>query len=122
MTPTERTLAALKAKGCICGICERWIPRARIRKDLFGIIDIIALEPGRGIVGVQSTGTDFANHNTKLTVEMAENSIAWLEAGGHLELWGWRKVKMKRGGARMIYEPRVKVYTLADFYTDPLLT
>ena len=115
-------MAALKAKWCLVAVVEKWIPRARIRKDLFGIIDIIALEPGRGIVGVQSTGTDFANHNTKLTVEMAENSIAWLEAGGHLELWGWRKVKMKRGGARMIYEPRVKVYTLADFYTDPLLT
>jgi hypothetical protein len=119
-SPTEKTLAALKAKGCMCGMVERWIPRARIRKDLFGIIDIIALEPGRGIVGVQSTGTDFSSHNTKLTVENVIASIAWLEAGGHLELWSWSRVKQKRGGSRMIYRPRVKVYQLADFGLDPL--
>lgn len=119
-SPTEKTLAALKAKGCMCGMVERWIPRARIRKDLFGIIDIIALEPGRGIVGVQSTGTDFSSHNTKLAVENVAASIAWLEAGGHLELWAWRKVKVKRGGRAMVYEPRIKVYQLADFSDDPL--
>jgi hypothetical protein len=120
MSPTERTLKALKEMGCICGVVEKWIPKARIRKDLFGIIDIIALDPVRGIVGVQSTGTDFAGHHTKLTVECAQASMDWLMAGGRLELWGWRKVKAKRGGKAMVYQPRVREYTLDDFEVDPL--
>lgn len=116
MTPTQRTLRALRAQGRVCGIVEKWNAHDRIRKDLFGIIDIIALDPERGVVGVQSTGQDFAGHHRKLTEEKAQECIHWLETPGTvLELWGWRKIKVKRGGKAKIWEPRIRVYTLADF-------
>lgn len=111
MSPTQRTLAALKAKGMRCGIVERFNrfggPHG-IRQDLFGIIDIIAIHPDRGVVGIQSTGQDFAGHYRKLTQDEAESTAAWLSTpGASLELWGWRKLKAQRGGKRMKWEPRV---------------
>lgn len=118
MSPTQRTLRELRKQGMVCGIVERWIAQARIRRDLFGIIDIIALDPARGVVGVQSTGTDFSGHHRKLTEDRIQECICWLETPGtYLELWGWRRLKVKRGGKAMVYKPRVKVYTLEDF--DP---
>lgn len=123
MTPTQRTMKELKARGHKCGIVEKWNRYAwrpgggrGVRQDLFGIIDIIALDTNRGVIGVQSTGTDFAGHHRKLTQEKAQECMVWLETpGAHLELWGWRKIKVKRGGKQMIWEPRIKIYTLEDF-------
>ena len=117
MTPTQRTLRALRSQGRVCAIVEKWNAYARIRQDLFGILDIIALDPQRGVVGVQSTGTAFAAHHKKLTEERAQECVHWLETPGTaLELWGWRKVKVKRGGKAMIWRPRVKIYSLDDFF------
>lgn len=118
ISPTQRTLKALREMGRECGIVERFNPHVGphgIRQDLFGIIDIIALEPNGGIVGVQSTGQDFANHYRKLTEEKKNFSLAWLRAGGTLELWGWRKIKVKRGGKAMRWEPRIHKFALEDF-------
>lgn len=121
LSPTQRTLRALRGKGLECAIVEKWNAHARIRQDMFGIIDIVALDPQRGVIGVQSTGTDFAGHHKKLTEERAQECINWLSTPGtQLELWGWRKVKVKRGGKAKVYAPRVKTYSLSDF-TDDLL-
>ena len=119
-SPTQRTLGALRNLGYICAIVEKWNAYARKRQDMFGIIDIVALAPGRGVGGIQSCGTDFAGHHKKFTEERAQECIQWLETPGtFLEIWSWRKVKVKRGGKAMVYQPRVREYTLADFI-DPL--
>ena len=115
MTNTSRTLRALRQEGYICGIVERFnrfVGLHGIRQDLFGFIDIIAIKP-IGICGIQSCGQSFATHDRKIL----ESEIApeWLKANGHIELWGWRKVKAKRGGKLMLWKPRLKIYTLEDF-------
>jgi len=112
---TQRTLRQLRQEGFICGIVERFNPYAGkfgVRQDLFGIIDIIAIKHD-AICGIQSCGSDFAEHNRKIL----ENEFApeWLKAGGDLELWGWRKIKIKRGGKAMVWRPRVKAYGLEEF-------
>lgn len=115
MTPTQRTLRELKARGLMCGIVERfnrYVGPHGIRQDLFGWIDIIAVGPADGIVGVQSTGQDFAGHRRKLMGERSEEVREWLRAGGVAELWGWRKVKRVRGGKQMVWRPRVERITL----------
>lgn len=117
MTPTQRTLRELRQQGCVCEIVEKWIQHAGphgIRKDLFGIIDVLCLDPQRGIVGVQSCGSSFSAHRRKLTVEKYQETRDWLEAGGKLELWGWRKVKVKRGGKAVRWQPRIESITLED--------
>jgi len=117
-TPTQRTIRELKNQGRKCGIVERFnahVGPHGIRQDLFGIIDIIALDPERGVVGIQTTGNDFAGHWRKLTVERYQETRDWLETpGAHLELWAWRKIKLKRGGKAMRWAPRVREITLED--------
>jgi hypothetical protein len=118
MSPTERTLKALRERGQICGMVERFNRfggKFGIRQDLFGILDIIALDFEKGVVGVQSTGTDFAGHWKKLTEEKAKESHDWLMTPGtSLELWGWRKIKKVRGGKATVYAPRIRAITIDD--------
>ena len=115
LSATQRTLAHLRHEGYQCGIVEKFNPYAGphgIRQDLFGFIDIIAITP-KGICAIQSCGQSFNEHDKKIL----ENEVApdWIKAGGYLELWGWRKLKLKRGGKAMRWTPRVKEYTEDDF-------
>jgi len=50
---TQRTLKALRNDGWLVVVAERWNPYARKRQDLFGRIDLVAIKPGVGIMGVQ---------------------------------------------------------------------
>ena len=105
-SPMMRTKSELKKYGIPHGIVERWIARARKRVDLFGIIDLIALD--NGVVGVQVCGSDFAPHKKKIMEEEKENTLKWLsQKGARLEVWGWRKLKKKRGGKAMYWSPRI---------------
>jgi hypothetical protein len=51
MSPTQRTLAECRKRGWVCQVVEKWNPHARIRQDLFGCIDIVALVPGTEAIG-----------------------------------------------------------------------
>lgn len=114
VTPTKRTLKALRDMGRVPIMVERWNPFAGVRQDALGIIDIIALDFEQGVVGVQSTGQDFAGHWQKLTGSHADMSALWLRTPGtRLELWGWRKLK-PRGTNRQVWMPRIKEITLRD--------
>lgn len=121
LSPTQRTLRMQRDLGRICAIAERWQiipghPGGGIRRDLFGFIDLIVLDPERGIVAIQSCGQSFSAHLKKIMdSDCTENVIEWLKCGGRLELVGWRKVKAKRGGKAMVWRPRVKIITLNDF-------
>ena len=116
-SPTQRTLKELRKRGYRVDIVERWIPipggHGR-RRDLFNIIDILALSTDF-ILGVQSCGNSFSAHWKKLTEDEAENTWDWLSMPyTRLEIWAWRKVKVKRGGKAVRWEPRIKAITLAD--------
>ena len=119
MSPTQRTIRELRNNGRRCAIVEKWNPYVGphgIRQDLFGIIDVLALDPEQGVIGVQCCGkTGFSSHWKKMTEEMAQETKDWLETPGtRLELWAWRKVKVKRGGKAMVWRPRIKEITLED--------
>lgn len=115
--PTQLTLKELRARGLKCGMVERFIKHKGSfgqRKDLFNIIDIIAIDKNNTI-GVQSCGQSFSAHLKKMTIEHRQDALEWLENPNRtLELWGWRKVKKVRGGKQMIWAPRIKVITLED--------
>lgn len=130
VSSVQRTLRFMRQQGRICGIVERFNQYAGpfgVRQDLFGIIDIIALDPERGVVGIQACGQDFAKHIRTITEEKAQESIDWLETkirchqcgilttATMLELWGWRKVKLRPGAKAMRWKPRVRIFTLEDF-------
>ena len=109
---STRTKEYLDKKGIRSGIVERFIGQINKKVDLFNIIDIIAIYPS-GICGIQACGTDFAEHDRKILASTEAHD--WLVVGGQLELWGWRKKKVKRGGKAVMWEPRIKRYDINDF-------
>lgn len=103
MSPTQRSLAALRKAGYDAAVCEKWNPHVRIRQDLFGVFDIIAITPV-GILAVQCTsGSNVASRLTK--IGESESAKRWLRAGGMIEVHGWRKVGA--AGKRKKWECRV---------------
>jgi hypothetical protein len=116
---TSRTLEYLRSQGWVADKCEQFNAYAGKfgqRKDLFGFADIIALGEG-SIIAIQSCGQDFASHHRKITEDekAAPNAYLWLKNGGRLLLIGWRKVKLKRGGTALRWQPRIREYSLIDF-------
>lgn len=103
MTPTALTLRDLRANGWEAAVVERWNPYARIRQDLFGIIDIIAVKPGCGVMGVQATSD--ANVSARVNKAKAEPRLkSWLGAGCRFTVVGWKK-RNNRWGARWVEFP-----------------
>lgn len=101
-SPTKRSLAKLRADGYHVEIVERWNPFARIRQDLLGFIDVLALREGQ-ILAVQVTASGVSARLEKIRNE--PRARLWLAAGGALEVHGWRLVGKR--GERKTYQARV---------------
>ena len=85
LSPTQRTLRALKEQGREAAIVEKWNAYAGEhgkRIDLFGIIDVLALDPIRGVIGIQCCGSDFKKHLDKILIEKRPETINWLSTPG----------------------------------------
>lgn len=96
MTPTRLSLALLRDEGWTVDICERWMPTGNgvsgVRKDLFGILDLVALRDDQ-TMGVQTTSHDnVASRLNKITDEDHAPALAALRtAGWTVMVHGWRK-------------------------------
>lgn len=90
MTPTELTLKHLRAEGWTVAVVEKWNPHARIRQDLYGFIDILALK-GSETLAVQATSYTNMSSRIKKIAEI-ETVAAVREAGWTIWVIGWRKV------------------------------
>ena len=110
-TPTQRTLARLRAEGYTAEVVEKRLPRCFITRDLFGCIDVLAVRPGSPPLGVQcTTRTNQAARYTK-AVALPELRT-WLASGALFEVWGWAKVGA-RGKAKR-WEVSRRPVPLAD--------
>src|SRR5262245_7637632 len=90
-SPTQRTLAHLRAAGYpLVQVVEGWNPYARIRQDLFGIIDVVAV--GADIVGVQATSGSNVSARVAKIVESEALPIL-RKAGIRIVVHGWGKVR-----------------------------
>ena len=88
MTPTQRSLAALRELGYLVEIVEKWNSFTRTRKDLWGWADLLAIRRGE-VLAVQVTSEGVANRVKKV---MDSETIARVrEAGVRVEVHGWRK-------------------------------
>ncbi len=89
-SPTQRTLAHLRKAGYpLAQVVERWNPYARVRQDLFGIIDVLAVGPS-GVLGVQCTS---AAHVAERVAKLRSSSALPVlkKAGVTVRVHGWRK-------------------------------
>lgn len=94
-SPTQRSLALLRKEGYTAQVVERYSMYARVRIDLFGCIDIVAIKPGvPGVLGVQTTSRGNQSARTKKAKAIPELQV-WLGCGNSFEVHGWAK-----GGAR----------------------
>lgn len=99
-SPTQRTLAALRSLGYLAAVVERWNPHAKIRQDLFGFIDVLAVGrddnlpggPQRTLAVQATSGSNVASRLTKLRSDAVAPAVARVQAAGWtVEVWGWRK-------------------------------
>lgn len=90
----EKTNDVLKAANFTTQKVETFNMHAGVRQDLYGFIDLLAMHPSHGIVGVQVCGpSDYAEHVKKMLGPRREALILWLASGGRAILVGWRKLK-----------------------------
>lgn len=95
LSPTILSLERLRKQGWLVDICERWVPsgpNAGVRKDLFGLVDLVAVK-GNQTLGVQTTvASGFNARVNKMTDEYHVQKVAALQAAGWtIVVWGWRK-------------------------------
>lgn len=91
MTPTQLSLRHFRRQGYTVAIVERWNSHAKIRQDLFGCIDVLAVGNGE-TVGVQCTSYKNVASRVKKMAE-AEAIGDLREAGWRLVVQGWHKPK-----------------------------
>lgn len=91
MSPTQRSLKHLKDRHWTVAVVERWNMHAKVRQDLFGFADLLAIAPTFGIMAVQVTsGSNVSARIKKIKVE--PKAALWLASGGLICVHGWRKV------------------------------
>lgn len=73
---------------------ERWNPHARIRQDLFGFIDVLAIRGDQTLAIQATSGSNVAHRLAKIRATPA--AAAWLAGASRgIVIHGWRK-----GGGR----------------------
>ena len=89
-SPTHLTLKHLRAEGWpLVEVTEKWNPHARIRQDLFGFVDVLAVGP-QGVLAVQTTSVDHVSHRVAKIADHP-NVAAVREAGIAIHVHGWAK-------------------------------
>lgn len=123
LSPTQKTLAFLRAAGYTCEIVEKQNayagpPSMRchvcgknkigVKQDLMGWCDIIAMRSKQqGILGIQCTSGAGGNLSARRKKIIAEpRAKLWIETGNRIWLMGWVVDKK---------DPRLEEIVLADF-------
>jgi hypothetical protein len=88
MTPTQRSLAALRELGYLVEVVEKWNAFTRTRKDLWGWADLLAIRRDE-VLAVQVTSTGVASRVRKIAE--SETIARVREAGIRVEVHGWAK-------------------------------
>jgi hypothetical protein len=99
--------------GWTIGVVERYVHQIRKKFDLFGGIDLVAIQQD-DTLGIQATSVGNAQARVqKLLVE--PRMILWL-LGEHrrLQVWGWGKYKVKKGGKAVRWKPRIVEISLEE--------
>ena len=91
MSPTQRSLKLLREQGYSVWIVEHWNHFARIRQDLFGCIDLLAIGHGETLA-VQTTSRSNVAARQKKIVEN-EYYPEMIRSGWKVHLHGWGRLK-----------------------------
>jgi hypothetical protein len=85
------SLEYLRGLGYVVDVVERWVPSGaggpQVRKDLFGILDLVAIREGETL-GVQTTTKGEVSKRAR-KIAASENLAALQAAGWSIEVHGW---------------------------------
>jgi hypothetical protein len=101
-SPTQNSLASLRAQGYICWIVEYYNSFSRKRVDMFAAWDLIALRENE-VLFVQTTSASNVSARVK-KIAGNEYTPDIRKAGVRLEVHGWSSKKV---GNRRVYSQRV---------------
>lgn len=99
MSPTQRTVAHLKSLGYLPAIVEKWNPYARVRQDLWGWADVLAIREGE-VLAVQATSSGVAARVRK--IQESKTVAVVRKAGVRIEVHGWTKRANGRYALRVV--------------------
>lgn len=80
----------MRDAGYLAAVVEKFNHHAKVRQDLFGVVDVLAIGPD-GTLAVQATSYSNVSSRVRKIAEY-ENTAAIREAGWRFEVHGWRKV------------------------------
>jgi hypothetical protein len=118
----QRTLIECRKLGWPAAIVEKWIPQTGRRHDMFGLVDVVALNvTARLVLNIQACGLsgDAAAHVRKA---LASPHLVPLLQCAAFEIWAWRKVGAR--GKRKLWARRTLKFCIdpqgaATFYEVP---
>jgi hypothetical protein len=90
VSPTQRSLKHWRGLGYLCAVVEHWNPHVRIRQDLYGFIDILAIK-GEDIVGVQATGGNGGNFAARIAKITEHENYPLVAQALRIVVQAWRK-------------------------------
>jgi hypothetical protein len=91
MSPTQRSLRKLRAEGWLAAVAERWNPHAKVRQDLFGFADLIAIKDNDTLAVQTTTGSNLAHRLEK--IRNSPSAMRWLVSPHRqIAIHGWRKI------------------------------
>jgi hypothetical protein len=93
MSPTLRTQNYLRERGLLIAKTEHYNWHAKVRVDLWGFVDTLALDPAPAavsrVLAIQSTTHDHHSHRVTKILEH-ENTLTVLRHV-EVEVWSWGK-------------------------------
>ena len=92
-SPTQLSRKRLKETGWTSEITEHWNSFAKIRQDLFGFGDILAMRPPTALIIQTTTQSHVAERRAK--IQKIPEALMALACGILVEVWGWEKKDKK---------------------------
>jgi hypothetical protein len=102
MSPTQRSLAKLRADGWLVTVVEKWNSHARVTQDLFGFADLLAIKDGMTLLVQTTTRHNVSARLRKITA--SATAALWLGSPHRaIVVHGWfQKMKRKRWRCRIV--------------------
>ena len=112
-SPTQCTMLEFRSRGWLVGVTEHWNHHVNIRQDLFGFVDIVAVDPSGMMHCVQATS--WGNISTRMnkimdSIELRKRAEL-LCRHNRVAIVGWKQI----GGKGSKYVAKWRYLTADDF-------
>lgn len=94
----------LRAEGWLVAVVEKWNVHAKVRQNLFGFADLLAIKDGTTLAVQTTSGSNMSHRIHKITANVA--ATLWLRSPyRQIVVHGWRKCGAR--GKRKIWQCKV---------------